>query len=77
MGDVIFSGSSARSGSGLAEVDLVLDNSDHTLPVDYEEVDITRRMYKRGESEYLINGTVARRMEVLDILHDTGLGTGT
>jgi len=77
MEDVIFAGSSGRGGAGLAEVDLVLDNSDGTLPIDYDEVAITRRMYRNGESEYLINGTVARRMDVLDILHDSGLGTGT
>ncbi len=77
MEDVIFAGSSARKPVGIAEVDLVLDNSDGTLPVDFSEVAITRRMYRSGESEYLINGTVARRMDVLDILHDTGLGTGT
>lgn len=77
MEDVIFAGSSARKSVGIAEVDLVLDNSDGTLPVDFSEVSITRRMYRSGESEYLINGTVARRMDVLDILHDTGLGTGT
>ena len=77
MEDVIFAGSSARKATGIAEVDLVLDNSDGTLPVDYDEVAITRRMYRTGESEYLINGTVARRMDVLDILHDSGLGTGT
>ena len=59
MEDVIFAGSSARKATGLAEVDLVLDNSDGTLPVDYSEVAITRRM------------------DVLDILHDSGLGTGT
>ena len=77
MEDVIFAGSSARKSVGLAEVDLVLDNSDGTLPVDYSEVAITRRMYRSGESEYLINGSAARRMDVLDILHDSGLGTGT
>ena len=77
MEDVIFAGSSARKPVGIAEVDLVLDNSDGTLPVDFNEVAITRRMYRSGESEYLINGTVARRMDVLDILHDSGLGTGT
>ncbi len=77
MEDVIFAGSSARKATGLAEVELVLDNSDGKLPVDFDEVSITRRVYRSGESEYLINGTVARRMDVLDILHDTGLGTGT
>ncbi|MEG0758704.1 MAG: AAA family ATPase, partial [Raoultibacter sp.] len=77
MEDVIFAGSSARKSVGIAEVDLILDNSDGTLPVDYSEVAITRRMYRSGESEYLINGALARRMDVLDILHDSGLGTGT
>ena len=77
MEDVIFAGSSARKPVGVAEVDLVLDNSDGTLPVDYDEVAITRRMYRSGESEYLINGVACRRMDVLDILHDSGLGTGT
>ncbi|MDO4182808.1 MAG: chromosome segregation protein SMC [Coriobacteriia bacterium] len=77
MEDVIFSGSSARKSVGVAEVMLVLDNSDGSLPVDYDEVSVARRMYRNGESEYLINGTVVRRMDVLDILHDTGLGTGT
>lgn len=77
MEDVIFAGSSARKPVSVAEVELVLDNTDGTLPVDYNEVVITRRMYRSGESEYLINGAVVRRMDVLDILHDSGLGTGT
>lgn len=77
MEDVIFSGSSARKPVSVAEVELLLDNSDGTLPVDFAEVSIGRRMYRSGESEYLINGNVVRRMDVLDILHDSGLGTGT
>lgn len=77
MEDVIFAGSSARKPVGIAEVDLVLDNSDGTLPIDFNEVALTRRVYRSGESEYLINGTIARRMDILDILHDTGIGTGT
>ena len=77
MEDIIFSGSAARKAVSVAEVELVLDNSDHVLPVDYEEVVITRRMYRSGESEYLVNGAVVRRLDVLDILHDTGLGSGT
>lgn len=77
MEDVIFAGSSARKPVSVAEVELLLDNSDGTLPVDFDEVSIGRRMYRSGESEYLINGTVVRRMDVLDILHDSGLGTGT
>ncbi|MGN0301334.1 MAG: chromosome segregation protein SMC, partial [Anaerotardibacter sp.] len=77
MEDVIFAGSSARKPVSVAEVELVLDNSDNTLPVEFNEVSIGRRMHRSGESEYLINGTVVRRMDVLDILHDSGLGTGT
>ncbi len=76
MEDVIFAGSSARKSVGVAEVELVLDNSDGTLPVGFNEVSLTRRMYRSGESEYLINGAPARRMDFMDILHDTGLGTG-
>ena len=77
MEDVIFSGSSARQPQGLAEVTLVLDNTDHTLPVDFSEVAITRRMYRSGESEYLINGAPSRLMDIQDILHDSGLGKDT
>lgn len=77
MEDVIFAGSSARQAVGLAEVDLVLDNTDGTLPLDFSEVVITRRMYRSGESEYLVNGSPARLMDVLDILNDSGLGRDT
>lgn len=59
MEDVIFAGSSARKSVGVADVELVLDNSDGTLPVDFNEVSLTRRMYRSGESEYLINGAPA------------------
>ena len=77
MEDVVFSGSSARKPVGVAEVTLVLDNTSHTLPVDFSEVGITRRMYRSGESEYLINGAPARLMDIQDILHDSGLGKDT
>ena len=77
MEDVIFSGSSARKPVGVAEVTLVLDNSDHTLPIEFDEVGVTRRMYRSGESEYLINGAPARLMDIQDILHDSGLGKDT
>ena len=73
MEDVIFSGSSARGAVGVAEVTLVLDNSDHTIPIDFSEIGITRRMYRSGESEYLINGAPSRLMDIQDILHDSGL----
>ena len=77
MEDVIFSGSSARKPVGVAEVTLVLDNSDHVLPVDFDEVAVTRRMYRSGESEYLINSSPCRLMDIQDILHDSGLGKDT
>ena len=77
MEDVIFSGSSARQPVGVAEVTLTLDNTDHTLPVDFNEVAITRRMYRSGESEYLINQSPCRLMDIQDILHDSGLGKDT
>lgn len=77
MEDVIFAGSSARNAVGVAEVDLVLDNSDGTLPIEFEEVVISRRMYRSGESEYLINNSPSRLMDILDLLHDSGLGRDT
>ncbi len=77
MEDVIFSGSSARQPVGVAEVTLVLDNSDHTLPIDFSEVAVTRRMFRSGESEYLINNAPSRLMDITDILHDSGLGKDT
>jgi chromosome segregation protein len=77
MEDVIFSGSSARGAVSVAEVTLVLDNSDHALPIDFSEVGVTRRMFRSGESEYLINGSPSRLMDVQDILHDSGLGKQT
>ena len=77
MEDVIFAGSSARQAVGVAEVDLVLDNSDGTLPLEFTEVTITRRMFRNGESEYLLNQAPARLMDVQELLHDTGLGRDT
>ncbi len=77
MEDVIFAGSSARQAVGVAEVDLVLDNTDGTLPLEFSEVTITRRMYRSGESEYLINQAPARLMDIQDLLHDSGLGRDT
>lgn len=77
MEDVIFSGSAERGKVSMAEVTLVLDNSDHTLPIDYVEVAITRRMFRNGDNEYLVNGAPARLMDVQDILDDSGLGRET
>ncbi|MFA5843618.1 MAG: chromosome segregation protein SMC [Coriobacteriia bacterium] len=77
MEDVIFAGSSGRQAVGVAEVDLVLDNTDGSLPLEFSEVVVTRRMYRSGESEYLVNGSPCRLMDVHDLLHDTGLGRDT
>jgi chromosome segregation protein len=77
MEDVIFAGSSARQAVGIAEVSLVLDNSDNTLPLEFDEVTITRRMFRSGESEYLLNQSPCRLMDVQELLHDTGLGRDT
>jgi len=77
MEDVIFSGSSGRQAVGLAEVTIVLDNTDRTLPIDFSDIAITRRMYRSGESEYLINGAPSRLRDITDILHDSGLGKDT
>ncbi len=77
MEDVIFAGSSARQPVGVAEVDLVLDNGDGTLPLEFSEVKITRRMFRNGESEYLINDSPCRLMDVHELLHDSGLGRDT
>ena len=57
MQDVIFSGTENRKPLSFASVSITLDNSDHKLPVDYNEVTVTRRLYRSGESEYLINGS--------------------
>jgi len=77
MEDVIFAGSSARKSVGVSEVDLVLDNSDGILPLEFAEVTITRRMFRSGESEYLINHSPARLMDIHDLLSDSGLGRDT
>ncbi|MCR5845256.1 MAG: chromosome segregation protein SMC [bacterium] len=76
MEELIFSGSSARPAAKVAEVELVLDNSDGTIPVEFTEVVITRRMHHNGESEYFINGSPCLRRDIIDILHDSGIGEG-
>ena len=74
MQDVIFSGSEARKPMGYAYVEITFDNSDHTLPVDYEEIAVARRVYRSGESDYLINGNVCRLKDVQEMFMDTGIG---
>ncbi|MEE0421451.1 MAG: chromosome segregation protein SMC [Lachnospiraceae bacterium] len=74
MQDVIFSGTENRKPLGYAHVAITLDNSDHQLPIDYEEVTVARRVYRSGESEYLINGTACRLKDVNELFYDTGIG---
>lgn len=79
MADVIFSGSSSRKPLGAAEVTLVLSNPDlggtRLLPIEAEEVQISRKIYKSGESEYLINSKICRLRDIRELLMDTGIGT--
>jgi len=72
--DVIFNGSDGRKALGIAEVHLTLDNSSGALPTDYTEVTVTRRVFRSGESEYLINRVPVRLRDVHDLFMDTGIG---
>ena len=74
MQDVIFSGTENRKPLGFASVAITLDNADHQLPTDYDEVTVTRRLYRSGESEYLINGTACRLRDIQELFYDTGIG---
>nr|WP_300146498.1 chromosome segregation protein SMC [Propionicimonas sp.] len=74
MEDVIFAGTSGRAPLGRAEVVLTIDNSDGALPIDYTEVTISRTMFRAGGSEYAINGSPARLLDVQDLLSDSGIG---
>lgn len=74
MEEVIFNGTDTRKSRGMAEVTLVIDNSDESLPIDYKEVAITRRMYRSGESEYHINGNQCRLRDIRELIMDTGIG---
>lgn len=74
MEDVIFSGTEARKKQGFAEVSMIIDNSDMTLPIDFKEVVITRRIYRSGESNYLINGSECRLKDIQELFMDTGVG---
>ncbi|OBF50196.1 chromosome segregation protein SMC [Mycolicibacterium monacense] len=74
MEDVIFAGTSSRAPLGRAEVTVTIDNSDNALPIEYSEVSITRRMFRDGGSEYEINGSHCRLMDVQELLSDSGIG---
>ncbi|MFJ5923574.1 chromosome segregation protein SMC [Kitasatospora sp. NPDC092948] len=74
MEDVIFAGTSGRPPLGRAEVSLTIDNTDGALPIDYTEVTITRTMFRNGGSEYALNGTVCRLLDIQELLSDSGIG---
>ena len=74
MEDVIFSGTEMRKPQAAAYVAITLDNSDHSLPIDYNEVTVARRVYRSGESEYLLNGNITRLKDITSMFFDTGIG---
>ena len=74
MEDVIFGGTAKRKPQGSAMVNLVLDNSDRLLPVDSDEISITRKLYRSGESEYRLGGASVRLKDIYELFMDTGLG---
>ncbi len=75
MEDVIFNGTKHRKPLGMAEVSLIFDNSEKYFPLDYREVIVTRRVFRSGDSEYLVNGTACRLKDVKELFMDTGIGT--
>ena len=74
MEDIIFTGTEYRKAIGIASVSLTLDNSDESLPIDFNEVKVTRRIYRSGESEYLINNSTCRLKDIINLFMDTGIG---
>ena len=74
MDDVIFAGTQIRKPLGLAEVTIVLDNSDNSIPLDFSEVSITRKLFRSGDSEYLINKSAVRLRDIHELFYDTGIG---
>src|SRR3989338_2470009 len=72
--DVIFAGSDKKSKLSMAEVSLTFDNRDHKIPLEYSEVVVTRRIYRDGEAEYLINNQKSRLLDIVDILIRSGFG---
>ena len=74
MEDVIFAGTTGRAALGRAEVALTIDNTDGALPIEYSEVTISRTMFRNGGSEYAINGTTCRLLDIQELLSDSGIG---
>ncbi|MEM1055454.1 MAG: chromosome segregation protein SMC [Bacteroidota bacterium] len=76
MAGVIFNGAAGKKALGMAEVQLTIENTHGVLPTEYGEVQIARRLYRSGDSEYLLNGTTCRLRDILDLFMDTGMGAG-
>ena len=74
MEDVIFAGTENRKALGFAYVAITLDNTDHSLAIDYDEVKVSRRLFRSGESEYMINGNISRLKDINELFYDTGIG---
>ncbi|MGN0370533.1 MAG: chromosome segregation protein SMC [Butyrivibrio sp.] len=74
MQDVIFAGTETRKPVSFASVSLTIDNSDHKLDIDFDEVTVTRRVFRSGESEYLLNGNSCRLKDIHELFYDTGIG---
>ena len=74
MQDVIFAGTQLRKPQGFAYVALTLDNSDHQIALDFDEVVVSRRLYRSGESEYMLNGSQCRLKDINELFYDTGIG---
>ena len=75
MEDVIFNGTKARKPLGMAEVALTIENTKGVLPIEFSEVTVTRRVYRSGDSEYYLNGTLCRLKDIRDLFMDTGMGS--
>ena len=76
MEDVIFSGTGQRKQLGMSEVSVTIDNSSHVLPIEYTDVTVTRRLFRSGDSDYLLNKMPCRLLDIQNLLMDTGLGPG-
>ncbi|RMF32690.1 MAG: chromosome segregation protein SMC, partial [Chlorobiota bacterium] len=74
MNQVIFNGTRARKPLGMAEVSIVIENTQKILPAEFSEVVVTRRLFRDGESQYLLNGSPCRRKDIVDLFTDTGMG---
>ncbi|HKT43826.1 MAG TPA: AAA family ATPase [Gaiellaceae bacterium] len=74
--DVLFAGAAGRGPADFCEVELLFDNADHALPIDFTEISVARRLHRGGEGQYLLNKTAVRRLDLVELLADLGLGQG-